>query len=146
MTKNEQKELLIKISNDLCGVFDNIACEFKDESEDLEVIRDIEHNISVLLASFDDDNEEPNNYYDYEIPNDFGENEQYRRTNTDGDAMMRTVCKTICFSDCTDEHVIKIVYHGKEIHYTGWQPGMVLEFANDEGEIVWSGCFPEYDH
>ena len=62
--------------------------------------------------------------------------------------MMRDVSKQICFSDCDDTYeVIKIVYHGREIYYTGWQPGMVMEYKfTATGDDAWSGVFPNYDH
>ena len=65
-----------------------------------------------------------------------------------GHAMMRDVSKRICFSDCDDTYdVIKIIYRGRDVHYTGWQPGMVMEYKfTDTGDEAWSGCFPEYDH
>ena len=45
------------------------------------------------------------------------------------EVMMRDVSKHICFSDCDDTYeVIKIVYHGREVIYTGWQPGMVMSY------------------
>lgn len=57
------------------------------------------------------------------------------------------VAYRIAFSDCSDESIDEIVWDGRPVHYTGWQPGMTIEFADDEtGEIVYSGCFPEWDH
>ena len=66
----------------------------------------------------------------------------------DADVMMRDVSKVICFSDCDDTwDVIKIVYMGQEVEYTGWQPGMVMSYEYTEtGDEAWSGCFPQWDH
>ena len=62
-------------------------------------------------------------------------------------AFFRKVAELFAFNDCYDLGVDEIVYNGRHIHYTGWQPSMVIEFADDEtGEIVYSGCFPEWDH
>ena len=62
-------------------------------------------------------------------------------------AFFRHVAELFAFNDCYDEGVDEIVWDGRHVHYTGWQPGMVLEFADDEtGEIIYSGCFPEWDH
>jgi len=59
----------------------------------------------------------------------------------------RKVAERIAFADCSDEQVSEIVFDGEPCHYTGWQPGMVIEFASDiTGEIVYSGSFPEWDH
>lgn len=64
------------------------------------------------------------------------------------EVMMRDVSKHICFFDCDDIYeVIKIVYKGREVEYTGWQPGMVMSYEYTEtGDEAWSGCFPQWDH
>lgn len=93
-----------------------------------------------------EDDGEPKNYYDYEISAEFGENEQRRREINNPDGLMRTVSQVIAFSDCSDERVTRIVYKGIEVHYTGWQPGNVMEYADVNGNIVWSGCFPQWEH
>lgn len=68
--------------------------------------------------------------------------------NDKSEVMMRDVSKHICFADCDGTwEVIRIVYHGREVIYTGWQPGMVMSYDYAEtGDEAWSGCFPEYDH
>ena len=53
---------------------------------------------------------------------------------------------TLAFSDCSDEEVVLIIYEGKEIHYVGWQPDMLYEFADEAGNILWSNSFPQWDH
>ena len=68
--------------------------------------------------------------------------------NDKSEVMMRDVSKHICFADCDGTwEVIKIVYHGREVRYNGWQPGMVMsyDYAGTDDE-AWSGCFPEWDH
>ena len=66
----------------------------------------------------------------------------------DSDKMMRDVSKVICFSDCDDTfEVAKIVYMGREVEYTGWQPGMVMSYKYAvTGDEAWSGCFPQWEH
>ena len=91
------------------------------------------------------------NYFQYELGSDWGEDigEVITREFADdqGNEMMRKVSQIICFSDCSDEHVTKIVYRGREVEYAGWKPGMVYEFCDVEtGEIVWSCSFPHWDH
>lgn len=64
------------------------------------------------------------------------------------EVMMCDVSKQICFSDCDDTYeVIKIVYHGREVEYNGWQPGMVMsyDFART-GDLAWEESFPQWDH
>ena len=53
---------------------------------------------------------------------------------------------TLAFSDCSDEKVILIIYEGKEIHYVGWQPDMLYEFADEAGNTIWSNSFPQWNH
>jgi hypothetical protein len=64
------------------------------------------------------------------------------------EVMMRDVSKQICFSDCDDTYeVIEIVYHGREVEYNGWQPGMVMSYDfKDTGDEAWSGVFEQWDH
>lgn len=52
------------------------------------------------------------------------------------------------FDDLDDTHRIeKIVCDGHELHYLGWQPGMLFEFKDlITGEIVYSAEFPQWDH
>ena len=62
-------------------------------------------------------------------------------------AFFRKVAERVAMSDCGDDTIEEIVFNGEPCHYTGWQPGMVIEFASDiTGEIVYSGSFPEWDH
>lgn len=64
------------------------------------------------------------------------------------EVMMRDVSRVICFSDCDDTYeVVKIVYHGREVEYNGWQPGMVMTYSFKEtGDEAWSGVFEQWDH
>lgn len=64
------------------------------------------------------------------------------------EVMMREVSKQICFSDCDDTwRIIKIVYHGREVEYAGWRPGMEMAYYYSEsGDLAWKEFFPQYDH
>lgn len=62
------------------------------------------------------------------------------------DQWFTQLAKTIAFDDCSGERVLYIMYKGKELHYTGWKPGMLYEFADKKGNIIWSNSFPEWDH
>jgi hypothetical protein len=91
------------------------------------------------------------NYFQYVLGAQWGENEGEVITrkygNDQGNEMMRLVAKMICFSDCTDERVTKIVYEGREIEYIGWRPGMYMAFRyTDNGELAYENCFPQWDH
>lgn len=70
----------------------------------------------------------------------------FPKTTTGTDKWFTELSYTLAFSDCSDEAVILITYHGKRLHYVGWQPNMLYEFADEEGNIVWSHSFPQWDH
>lgn len=51
------------------------------------------------------------------------------------------------WSDCDDTYRIdEIMCDGVEFYYRGWQPGMLFEFVSENGGIVYSASFPEWDH
>ena len=150
MTRNEQLELLNKIRDSICRIFDGIADEFDEDSDMYQSIADVEQDLDILAEALaEGDIDENVNYYEYRVYDFDDESEDVvtrNFTKADCEKMMRQVCKTICFSDCTDERVTKIVYRGREIEYNGWQPGMNMEFVDANRVVRYSGCFPEYDH
>ena len=151
MTRQEQIELLNKISDAICGIFDGIADEFDEDSDIYDSIVSVEHDIAKLQKSLlEGECDENINYYEYMVYDyvEGSEEKVVRTFDYNGrNAMMNQVSKTICFSDCTDERITKIVYKGREVEYTGWEPGMVMNFKNkNTGEFVWGCCHPEWDH
>ena len=56
------------------------------------------------------------------------------------------VSNRIAFDDCSGETVQKIYYKGQEVVYEGWQPGMLFEYTDLDGNVVWGNHFPEWDH
>lgn len=66
----------------------------------------------------------------------------------DVDAICFYASKMYCFSDYDDAYEIEqIICAGHELHYLGWQPGMVFEFMDREtGEIVYCNQFEHWDH
>ena len=69
-------------------------------------------------------------------------------TNEESEQMMCDVSKHICFSDCDDTfEVIKIIYHGREVEYGGWCPGMLMQYYfKVTGDLAWERSFPQWDH
>lgn len=65
---------------------------------------------------------------------------------TSEDFFFTKVSEKICFDDLEDITVQKIYYKGKEVIYAGWQPGMKYEYEDLDGNTVWVGYFPEWDH
>ena len=58
----------------------------------------------------------------------------------------REVSNVIAFGDCTGFSIVSIELDGKLIEYVGWQPNMFFEYQDLDGETVWYGSFPEWDH
>ena len=51
------------------------------------------------------------------------------------------------WSDCDDTYrVEEIMCDGEELYYRGWQPGMLFEFVSENGGVVYSAEFPQWDH
>ena len=51
------------------------------------------------------------------------------------------------WSDCDDTYRIEeIMCDGVELYYRGWQPGMLFEFVSENGGVVYSAEFPQWDH
>ena len=64
----------------------------------------------------------------------------------DIDKFFYEISKRIAFDDCTGELVIAIFWQGRQVEYAGWQPCMRYEYINRNGNTVWVGEFPEWDH
>ena len=64
----------------------------------------------------------------------------------DIDRFFTAVSEKICFDDLDNSVMQKIYYKGKEVRYTGWQSKMVYEYKDLDGNTVWLGNFPEWDH
>ena len=64
----------------------------------------------------------------------------------DKDAFFHTVSRHYAFNDCSGEDIIAIYYEGKEVQYVGWQPCMKFEYEDLNGNTIWVGEFPQWDH
>ena len=64
----------------------------------------------------------------------------------DMDRFFAEISKRIAFDDLTNERVEKIYWKGKEVEYVGWQPCMKFEYTDLNGNTVWVGDFPHWDH
>ena len=65
---------------------------------------------------------------------------------TSANIFFREVSNIIAFGDCSGNTVVHIFFDGKPVEYAGWQKGMIFEYQDLDGETVWSGNFPEWDH
>lgn len=150
MTKQERLDLLETTMDAIDGIFSKIAFECQDDDETLEALSDIERNLSILKRSLEEgEYDESVNYYEY-LVYDFDEEQEIRvhkpYAPEDANKMLEDASKTICFSDCSDERVSKIVYRGREVQYAGWQPGMVYQFIDANGKVVYTTVHEEWEH
>ena len=59
----------------------------------------------------------------------------------------REVAAIIAMSDCSEQNIVKIVFHGKAFHYAGWAPGMEFTFIdNDDAENTYTVWMEHLDH
>ena len=64
----------------------------------------------------------------------------------DKDIFFYEVSKILAFDDCSNETVKAIYFNNHPIHYVGWQPNMKYEYKDLNGNTVWVGEFPQWDH
>ena len=122
--------------------------EWSDDEDPDQVIEDLaagklddapRSNASYAVLQDPDDGQ----YYTIAAPCTESLDTQERRD----DWLLLTVAKHIAFSDCGGYDVIEVVVDGRRVEYSGWQPGMLIEFIDCEtGEFVWDCCRPDWDH
>ena len=64
----------------------------------------------------------------------------------DTDKFFYEISKQYAFDDCSGNDIIAIFLRGKEVQYAGWQPCMRFEYKDLNGNTVWVGDFPDWDH
>ena len=85
---------------------------------------------------------------DYYFEEIFDDGEKFIVFFDTAEEMFYEAAKFYAFDDLdTGMRITKISCEGDLCHYLGYQPDMVIEFVwNTNGETVWSGQFPEWDH
>lgn len=140
LTTHEQLDLIRRIENMVSNIGDYLY-----EDGDAHVNRQIdciENALSVLKQSFYDEN----TYI--ELRNrETGETEYRYFEQGDIGALCYRASQFYAWSDCDDTYeVVGIMCDGEALYYRGWQPGMLFEFYDCNGTIVYSAEFPEWDH
>jgi hypothetical protein len=144
MTLNEQRKTLDTAMDELILLFDYMYPSFDGDGWVQEKIGTVLDSLTELRVSMTDEE----TYITLRDRND-GEVQVRHFDDTDEglNEMLTLASKIYCFNDCDDTwEIVSIVYKNKDLHYTGWRPGMVFEFADDKGEVVWGGTFPHWDH
>lgn len=141
LTKSEQLDLIRRIENMVSNLGDYLYPE-KDVHANRQ-IDTIENALNVLKQSFYDENT-----YIKLVDRETGEVIMKYFEKGDIGAICYYASRFYAFDDLDDTHKIEeIVCNGHELHYLGWQPGMLFEFKDlTTGEIVYSAEFPQWDH
>lgn len=85
----------------------------------------------------------------YYIVDKFDNGDRYITYYMTADAMFRDAAYFYAMSDCCGDEmeIEEISCEGQKCYYVGWQPGMTYEFRKeDDGEMIWVGSFPQWDH
>jgi hypothetical protein len=144
MTLNEQRKTLDTARDAIMYLFDHIYPNYERDEWAKEQMSIVESHLDKLRESMADEE----TYITLRDRND-GEVRVRHFDDTDEglNEMLTLASKIYCFDDCDDTwEIVSIVYKSKDLHYTGWRPGMVFEFVGDKGEVVWSRAFEHWDH
>ena len=105
-------------------------------------IQMIESKLAFLKNSFMDENT-----YIKLVDRETGEVVMKYFEKGDVGALCYKAAQYYAWADCDDTYRIEeIMCDGRELYYVGWQPGMLFEFVSEDGGIVYSASFPEWNH
>ena len=83
-------------------------------------------------------------YYIYEFE---GEQTIVNKDGTELWSFFRGVAAILAMDDITEQHIIKIVFEGREFHYAGWAPGMEFTFVdNEDSENTYTTWMEHLEH
>lgn len=86
----------------------------------------------------------PASFYVYRDGEEITHSVTYRYDETD--EFFTAISRLYAFSDCSNNEIIEIYWHGIRVEYAGWQPNMRFEYKDLNGETVWVREFPHWDH
>lgn len=140
LTKHEQLDLIRRIEN-MVGSLGDYLHKAKEHTG-YRYVSQIENALDVLKQSFYDENT-----YIKLRDRETGEVEYRYFEKGDVGALCYKASQFYAWSDCDDTYeIIEIMCDGVELYYRGWQPGMLFEFVSENGGIVYSAEFPQWDH
>ena len=147
--RNYKDETIAKLCAIINSLEDN-GCMLEDEIEDYrDIVGRYTGTYEEELIKAKDDNY-TNRYSNCYILKNREDGEVIVKAfdNRHKHIMMREVSKRICFYDCDDTfEIIKIIYNGREVRYSGWLPNMEMQYEFvATGDYAWSECFPQWDH
>ena len=141
MDMEAQKEMLMKLENEVSSL-----ATYLYGDGDKYVNRSLER-VEMMISQLKDAFKDENTYIKL-LERDTGDIVMKHFEKGDVYAVCHYAAKHYAFDDIDDTYTIeKIVCDGHELHYLGWQPGMLFEFKDlVTGEIVYSVCHENWDH
>jgi hypothetical protein len=140
LTKHEQLDLICRIESEVAALGDYLYME-KDPHINNGIER-LEHALTVLKNSFYDENT-----YIKLVDRETGEVVMKYFEKGDIGALCYKASQIYAWHDCDDTYDIEeIMCDGEPLFYKGWQPGMLFEFYDLNGTIVYSAEFMCWDH
>ena len=140
LTRHEQLDLIRRIEN-MVDDLGHYLCPQKGSYTNRQ-IDTIETALDVQKQSFYDENT-----YIKLVDRETGEVVMKYFEKGDVGALCYKASQFYAWDDCDDTYRIdEIMCDGRELYYVGWQPGMLFEFESEDGGIVYSASFPEWDH
>jgi hypothetical protein len=135
-----QKDLLNRLDNEASSLADYL---YPDGDKHVNCSLDrIEMLIKALKDSFLD-----KNTYIKLVDRETGDIVMKYFEKGDVGALCYKASQYYAWADCDDTYRIdEIMCDGVELYYRGWQPGMLFEFVSENGGIVYSAEFPQWDH
>lgn len=135
-----QKDLLNRLDNEASSLADYL---FPDGDE--YVIHSF-HRIEMLIKTLKDSFLDKNTYIKL-VDRETGDVVMKYFEKGDVGALCYKASQFYAWADCDDTYRIdEIMCDGRELYYMGWQPGMLFEFVSEDGGIVYSAEFPQWDH
>lgn len=135
-----QKQLVDKLEQEL-GILADYFPTDNDKNINIMFSR-IEQTLHHLRDSFKD----PMTYIKL-VDRETGEVVMKYFDKGDISALCYKAAQFYAWADCDDTYKIdEIMCDGRKLEYVGWQPGMLFEFVNEDGDIVYSASFECWDH
>jgi hypothetical protein len=140
LTKHEQLDLIRRIENEVSSLGDYLYPD--GDPSVIASLTMLEASLSVLKNSFYDENT-----YIRLVDRETGEVVMKYFEKGDVGALCYKASQYYAWADCDDTYRIdEIMCDGEAIFYKGWQPGMLFEFYDCNGTIVYSATFECWDH
>jgi hypothetical protein len=135
-----QKDLINRLDNEASSLADYLYPD--GDKYVINSLNRIEMLIKTLKESFLD-----KNTYIRLVDRETGDIVMKYFEKGDVGALCYKASQFYAWADCDDTYRIdEIMCDGRELYYVGWQPGMLFEFVSEDGGIVYSAEFPEWDH